>query len=405
MPLSSLRSWLALPCHAVRLSTSLLVVRRLQFGAGSLYCVGVWRWLFTLVFSLLWLPSIARAGELVVTFLDVGQGDAALITSPTGKRILIDGGPPTAENRLLSALQSRGVSSIDLLILSHPHLDHLGGLKKVVSALPVRMFLDGGYPSTSPGYVGLLKLLSARGVALKESQLDRKIDIGDEAALTILGPPQPFLEKTRSDINANSVVVRLSWRQRTALFTGDSEPQTEQWLLERPAPAIANLHAELLKVAHHGGKYSSTIPFLRAVQPQLAVISVAAVNDYGHPTPEALARLGQVGARIFRTDLHSDITASSHEGQPWQIKVTRGSGSSSSEVRLPAGPLKPPSEPTSLPSPNPSSSEFIASSRTQVFHSATCVAAQKIVLANRLHFATRAAALASGRRPAEDCHP
>mgnify|MGYP000579567186 CR=1 FL=1 len=135
-------------------------MRRLQFGAGSLYCVGVWRWLFTLVFSLLWLPSVARAGELVVTFLDVGQGDAALITSPTGKRILIDGGPPTAENRLLSALQSRGVSSIDLLILSHPHLDHLGGLKKVVSALPVRMFLDGGFPSTSPSYVGLLKLLS-----------------------------------------------------------------------------------------------------------------------------------------------------------------------------------------------------------------------------------------------------
>jgi hypothetical protein len=159
-------------------------------------------------------------------------------------------------------------------------------------------------------------------------------------------------------------------------------------------------------VAHHGGKYSSTTPFLRAVQPQLAVISVAAVNDYGHPTPEALARLGQVGARIFRTDLHGDITASSHEGQPWQIKVAQGSGSSPSEAGLPAGPVKPPSESTPHPSPSPSSSgEFIASSRTQVFHGATCVAAQKIVLTNRLYFATRAAALASGRRPAEDCHP
>jgi beta-lactamase superfamily II metal-dependent hydrolase len=347
----------------------------------------------------------AAAAELAVTFFDVGQGDSALVVSPSGKRVLIDGGPPEAGDRLLAALAQHGVDQIDLIILTHPHADHLGGLKKVVSALRVRVFLDAAYPSTSPLYGGLLKLLAARGVTVKQASAGQQIDLGGGALLALLGPPSPWLTNTRSDINANSVVARLCWKDRTALFTGDSEPETEHWLLSRSAATVragtacpAVLRAELLKVAHHGGKYSSTLPFLQAVAPQLAVISVGAGNDYGHPTPEALSRLAEVGTRVMRTDRDGEVTLRSRDGQPWAAQNERGAPPSAT----PPSARPPSAAPSSAPA---SAAGYAASSRSPVFHRADCSAVQKIVPGNLIRFATREAALASGRRPAEDCHP
>jgi beta-lactamase superfamily II metal-dependent hydrolase len=344
----------------------------------------------------------AAAAELTVTFFDIGQGDAAMIVSPTGKRVLIDGGPPESGERLLAALTRHHVDQLDLIVLSHPHADHLGGLKKVVAALPVRMFLDSGFPSTSPGYVGLINLLGTRGVAVKQAAVGRQIDLGDGAALTLLGPPSPWLANTRSDVNANSVLVRLTWRTRTALFTGDAEPETERWLLGRPHTGSESLQAELLKVAHHGGRFSSTTPFLQAVGPRLAVISVGAGNDYGHPTAEALARLGQTGARILRTDQDGEVTVRSREGQPWAVETAHGgSGPVASAPQPVPGPVVTPP----VPPKSPTGMSYVGSTRTQVFHRSDCAAAQRIVTSNLVHFATREAALASGRQPAEDCHP
>jgi len=265
------------------------------------------------------------AGELAITFFDIGQGDSALVVSPTGKRILIDGGPPDGANALLSALSERGIDRIDLMLLSHPHLDHLAGLRRVAERIPIAVYMDGGFESRSPAYLGLLKVLAARAVPVKQAKRGRTIDIGGGADLSFLGPPEPFLDHTRSDVNANSVVARLTWRGRVVLFTGDAEPETERWLLAQPATATAGipalpLSAEVLKVGHHGGKYSSTAAFLAAIHPQIAVISCAAVNDYGHPTPEALGRLERVGARVLRTDRLGHITLRSRNGAAWQVE-------------------------------------------------------------------------------------
>ena len=348
----------------------------------------------------------AQAAELAVTFFDIGQGDSALIVSPTGKRVLIDGGPPEAGERLLAALAAHHIDLLDLIILTHPHADHLGGLKKVVGALPVRMFLDSGYPSTSPVYGGLLSILSARGVAVKQAAAGRQIDLGGGALLTLLGPPTPWLTNTRSDVNANSVVARLSFQGRSALFTGDAEPETERWLLaQSPAGAAGAglLRAEILKVPHHGGRFSSTLQFLQAVAPRLAVISVGATNDYGHPTPEALARLAQVGARVLRTDQDGEVTVRSRDGQPWQVETTGGRTSQAPPaVPSKAGSVTP--GPARRGPAGVGSIDYVASTRSPVFHRSDCSAARRIVAANLLHFATRGAALASGRRPAEDCH-
>lgn len=374
------------------------------------------RWSGLGLLSLLWVclslwAQAAGAAELKLVFFSIGQGDAALIVSPTGKRVLIDGGPPEGTPALLAGLARYVPDQIDLIVLSHPHLDHLGGLKRVVDnpAVPVKMFLDGAFPSTSPPYQSLLTLLRTKGIPVKQALLGRKIDLGDAAMLTILGPPAPWLVKTRSDVNANSVVVRLDWRGRSALFTGDAEPETEAWLLTQTRlPGQAKLlQGEVLKVAHHGGRFSSTTPFLQAVQPKLAVISVATVNDYKHPTPEAMDRITAVGARILRTDQAGppgEIVIVSRDGKPWEVTGSRGTTTPSSFVAPPT-----PSTPTpKAVTPSAASvgkAAFVASNRAQVFHRADCPSAQKIVPENLTRFDSREAALASGLRPAADCNP
>ena len=273
---------------------------------------------------------VPRGDTLAITFFDIGQGDAALVVTPAGKRILIDGGPPEGASALVAALSERQIDRLDLVLLSHPHLDHLAGLRRVAEQIPISTYMDSGYQSTSPPYQALLKTLAERGVPVKQAKRGRTIDAGGGAELLLLAPPEPFLDRSRSEVNANSVVVRLTWRGRSVLFTGDAEPETERWLLSQYGPAAsppppngaggALLSADVLKVAHHGGKYSSTATFLAAVHPQLAVISCAAVNDYGHPTAEALGRLEKVGARILRTDQLGHITLSSRGGQDWVVQ-------------------------------------------------------------------------------------
>ena len=173
-------------------------------------------------------------------------------------------------------LKKRQVSSIDLIILSHPHLDHLGGLAQVAKSMPVRMFLDAGFPSTSPPYNNLLRVLAERGVAVKNATLGRNIDLGDGATLTLLGPPSPFLANTRSDVNANSVVARLQWRGRTVLFTGDAEPEAERFLLEQPG--VTNVHeaGRCLQFEFDGGDDAQVQLVARLVAAGIPVLEIGA---------------------------------------------------------------------------------------------------------------------------------
>ncbi|HZI07004.1 MAG TPA: ComEC/Rec2 family competence protein, partial [Archangium sp.] len=255
---------------------------------------------------------------LTVYFFDVGQGDAALIVSPTGKTVLIDGGPPEADEALVPRLRQLVQGPIDLVVLTHPHLDHLGGLVKILQAVGARRFMDPGFDHPSESYRKLLDVVGQKvgqvmtptpNPSSPETLLT--VGLGEGVTLTLLWPRTPrdaFLANTRSDVNANSIVAKLTYGKTAFLFTGDAEPETESFLLTRPI----DFTSTVLKVAHHGGKHSSTAPFLAAVKPQAAVISCGTGNDYGHPTPEALQRLGDVGARVFRTDLQGEVLAVSN---------------------------------------------------------------------------------------------
>jgi beta-lactamase superfamily II metal-dependent hydrolase len=174
----------------------------------------------------------------------------------------------------------------------------------VVRDLGTRLFMDATHPHPTPLYDSLMHALDERSIPVRQAERGRRIDLGGGAWATLLSPPIPLITRSRSNVNANSVVVRIDYGKIGILFAGDAEAPTERWLLADGA----KLGAQVLKVAHHGSRYSSTAPFLRAVHPTIAVMSVGTGNDYGHPAPETIARLEKLGAQVLRTDLDGTVT-------------------------------------------------------------------------------------------------
>lgn len=248
------------------------------------------------------LEPAARQAPLTVDFLDVGHGDSALITSPTGKHVLIDGGPAEAGKAIVAFLHAKQACPLDMILLTHRHADHLGGIARIIQSCGTRMYLDAPDAPASAIYAKLVRVLEAEKVTVRQADRGREIDLGAGARLSLLGPPSPPITGSQSDANANSVVSRLDYGKTSVLFMGDADIRAEAWLLT----GTPELRAAVLKVAHHGSRYASTAQFLAKVAPKTAIISTAA-GDAKHPHPETLARLSQSGAQIFRTDLHGAI--------------------------------------------------------------------------------------------------
>lgn len=249
-------------------------------------------------------PAFRSTPALRVDFLDVGHGDAILITSPAGKTVLVDGGPREAGERVAAFVRRRTEAPLDLVMLTHRHADHLGGLATVISRQGARAFMDAAFPHPSPAYDQLIRLLEQRGIPLREARRGREVDLGGGARLVLLTPPEPLLRGSRSDVNANSLVARVEMGGQRVLLTGDSEAVTEAWLLD----AEPDLHAEVLKLPHHGSKYSSTASFLRAVAPRIAVATAGPGERSGTLQRETAERVGRVGAQLYRTDRDGNIT-------------------------------------------------------------------------------------------------
>lgn len=262
--------------------------------------------------GLLLFAGCRRAPALLrVTFLDVGQGDSAVIETPSGRVVVIDGGGiPAVDEReggdpgsriLVPFLRSRGISAVDLLVATHPDDDHVQGLVAAVTRLSVRAALDGGLPS-GPGPCARLRgALNARGVRVHTARRGQHFDLGGGARLEVLHPTAPFLTGTHSDDNNNAIVLRLIYGKTRVLFTADAEQEAEESLLR----SGLDLQAEVLKVGHHGSRGSTSAAFLKAVQPTVAILSCGRNNRFGHPHKETLQRLE--GVRLFRTDQQGAI--------------------------------------------------------------------------------------------------
>ena len=384
----------------------------------------------------------APGKPLTVYFFDVGQGDAALIVSPTGKTVLIDGGPPEAGEHLAARLKQLVHAPLDLVILTHPHLDHLGSLRDALQAVGAKRYMDPGFDHPSEAYRDLLDFVGKEVGQVMTPEPNPQapdtfltVGLGEGVVLTVYWPRyprEPFLKNTRSDANSNSIVTRITYGKTAFFFTGDTEKDTEEALLRQRT----DLTSTVLKVAHHGGKHSSTKEFLEAVKPKAAVISCSHDNEYGHPTAEALERLSAVGAQVFRTDLNGEVQAVS-DGVTVTLQAARGKPSkvtvpgevkplaagaspapapaNASAPKSPQGTAAPPPSARNggetvtagykPPAPAPATgSKFVSLKGSEVFHREDCSTLKRAKTKERTVYTSRAMA-ARERRPAEDCKP
>jgi competence protein ComEC len=266
--------------------------------------------------TLVWLAILQLPdGRLHVTFLNVGQGDAILITTPEGRQILVDGGPsPSALTSALGKEMPFWDRSIDLLVLTHPDADHITGLVKVLERYRVDGWLDNGLPDDDATYARCEELLDAASVSRHIARAGDRLDMGRELVLEVLHPATEPLAGSDASSNDNSVVLRLTWEQASFLLTGDLEAEGEQHLLH----SGQSLPSSVLKVAHHGSGGSSTEEFLSVVDPDYAVISVGAGNRFGHPKQAVLDRLASVGdVTILRTDRQGTVEFVTDGQQLW----------------------------------------------------------------------------------------
>ena len=268
------------------------------------------------VASLTWLAALAIPTEnrLEVHFLDVGHGDSILVETPTGQQVLIDGGPDP--NKLCVELDGKlpfWDRSIDLVILTHPHEDHLVGLLEVLCRYQVGLVLESGYEEACPAYTEWCRLIFDGGIEQMVIRRGQCVDLGGGVLLDIIHPPDQLIQGTDQDANNNSVAIRLVWNKISFLLTGDLCEEGENHIIHYGRSHYQE--STVLKVAHHGSNSSTSEHFLEVVNPQVAVICVGDDNTFGHPSPLVLERLGDIP--VYRTDLQGTVSFTTDGERLW----------------------------------------------------------------------------------------
>ena len=241
-----------------------------------------------------------------VHMIDIGQGDSILIEAPEAN-VLIDAGENGRGDEVLDYLRAQGISTLDIVIGTHAHSDHIGGMDDVIKGMEVKKVIlpemaEDTIPTTKT-YTSLLTAVMNKGLKITTAKVGDTYNLGDGAALQIVGPNGVFEE-----LNNTSVVCRLTYGENAFLFTGDCEAQAEAAILQRKGITVA---ADVLKVGHHGSDTSTSDEFLKAVDPEIALISVGTGNTYGHPEPSTLEKLEDRGIAIYRTDLAGSVVVTS----------------------------------------------------------------------------------------------
>ncbi|WP_308752839.1 ComEC/Rec2 family competence protein [uncultured Anaerotruncus sp.] len=263
--------------------------------------------------------AVTRAeGELAVHYVDVGQADCELIQTPE-QTVLIDAGDVGGGDAVAAYLKAQDVERIDLLIATHPHADHIGGMADVVNQFEIGKVLFAETPKsltpTSKTYERLLDAIADKELKVAKAQPGIKYDLGGGAILTVLGP----MDEYRDDLNENSVVCRLDFGETAFLFTGDASRQSENDLVKAYGDGLS---ADVLKLGHHGSDTSSQEKWLNAVDPEIAVCCVGWDNSYGHPSPKVLERLEKRGVTLYRTDRSGTVVVTS-DGEQLSVQTEK----------------------------------------------------------------------------------
>lgn len=266
--------------------------------------------IFLFIIAFVLLPSCQQPKDrvLTVTSIDVGQGDAALVTFPNGKVWLIDaGGNPAGDTEagidpghrnVLPVLRAKAIQALDCVVMTHPDEDHIQGMLAVARHIPVRCVYWNGFQGSRVEQ-RVRQVFQLRGSIVSTLCSGNQTTVGN-ASVQVLGPPSTPILGTRSPENENSIVLLIRFGAKSILLTGDIESTGERKLLTSARDDLTNL--SLLKVAHHGSESSSTPEFVRWAHPQTAFISCGKRNRYGHPSLEVLQRFARAGTQVYRTD-------------------------------------------------------------------------------------------------------
>ena len=333
------------------------------------------------------LPSSVE-GELTVHFIDVGQGDATLIITPSGRALWVDAGDTTQGNHLVQYLKALEISHIDAIVATHPHADHIGGFPDIIRSFTIGKVIMPKVSHTTQTFERLLLAIQEKGLKVTWAKAGLPLDIDPEVGITFIGPHSD----SYSNLNDYSASLRLTHGLNALVITGDAEETSETEMVRSGMDLAANL----LKVPHHGSSSSTTTPFLDKVSPIYAVISSGHDNSYGHPHQEVLQRLQSRGVEIYRTDQQGTIIAVS-DGTDWVFDTMPVTSFAQEWIEEEV------KESTSSAVDAGDERGYVGNKNSSIFHSHDCSSLP--TEHNRIYFDTREEAIEAGQRPCQRCKP
>lgn len=253
-------------------------------------------------------------GNIEISYLDVGQGDAAYIRV-NDFDILIDAGPRSDSDKLMKQLEEKNIDDFEIVIATHPHEDHIGGMTKVFEKYDVKSFYMPKVTNTTKTFENMMKAVSSEGLKAKVIKEGTSFDLGNGAKLEAYSPTKD----TYDDFNNYSPIIKLTYGNKSFIFTGDAEKEVEKEVVKKYSN---ELKADVIKFGHHGSSTSSTKDFMEVIAPEYGIISCGVDNSYGHPHRETLDIINKMGIKAYRTDKQGQITITS-DGNSINIKTQK----------------------------------------------------------------------------------
>lgn len=321
--------------------------------------------------------------ELIVHFIDVGQGDSTFIELPNGETMLIDAGEREYGDKVVDYIYSQGYDTLDYVVATHPHSDHIGGMTDVLNTFPADNFYMTSYVNPTQTFDDMLTAVENSGAAAHEVMSGSVILDEPELLVEVVAP-----KALAEDSNNNSVVIKLTYGENKFLFTGDAEKAEEDGIW-------TNIKCDVLKVGHHGSDTSSTKNFLKKVEPTYAVISCGLYNSYGHPDEAVLKRLYDRDINVYRTDIQGTI-------------VFRSDGKDITVNNAPVEYTPPVTTTTTQvtePQEEPTSVTYVLNTNTKKIHYPSCSSVDQMKEKNKAYTDDYAGAIAQGYVPCKNCNP